>query len=102
MESHNKEDIEAEQPLNPTKSLPDPDQNLLLFTEEQDAKRPTTASFLSRFADLNSLPPTMDPDSATAQSSAKKGADLGTLTGVFYRVFKTSSVSSYSFVWYGL
>lgn len=83
MESHNKEDIEAEQPLNPTKSLPDPDQNLLLFTEEQDAKRPTTASFLSRFADLNSLPPTMDPDSATAQSSAKKGADLGTLTGVF-------------------
>lgn len=85
MEGSTKDDAEAEQPLNPTKSLPtsDLDQNLLLFTEEQDEKRPTTASFLSRFADLNSLPPTMDPDSTTAQSTGKKGADLGTLTGVY-------------------
>ena len=82
MEDPSKGDIEAEQPLNPTKSLPT-DQNLLLFTEEQDAKRPTTASFLGRIADLNSLPPTMDPDSANAQSTAKKGAELGTLTGVY-------------------
>lgn len=87
MEDSSKGDIEAEQhqPLNPTKSLPtsDLDHNLLLFTEEQDAKRPTTASFLSRIADLNSLPPTMDPDSANAQTAGKKGADLGTLTGVY-------------------
>jgi potassium/chloride transporter 4/5/6 len=58
------------------------DQNLLLYTDEEDDKRPTTASFLSRIADLNSLPPTMD---AKADFSApqKRGADLGTLTGVY-------------------
>lgn len=57
--------------------------NMLLFTEEQDDKvtRPTTASFLSRIADLNSLPPTMDPEAAVADQ--KRGAELGTVFGVY-------------------
>lgn len=57
--------------------------NMLLFTEDQDDKvtRPTTASFLSRIADLNSLPPTMDPEAAVSEQ--KKGAELGTIFGVY-------------------
>ena len=57
--------------------------NMLLFTEDQDDQitRPTTASFLSRIADLNSLPPTMDPEAAVSEQ--KRGAELGTIFGVY-------------------
>ena len=58
------------------------DQNLLLYTDEEDDKRPTTASFLSRIADLNSLPPTMDAK-ADFSATQPRGAELGTLTGVY-------------------
>ena len=58
------------------------DQNLLLYTDEEDDKRPTTSSFLSKMADLNSLPPTMDVN-AEFSTPQKRGADLGTLTGVY-------------------
>src|SRR5882724_455291 len=57
------------------------DANLTLYADEED-KRPTTASFLSKIADLNSLPPTMDAK-ADFSATAKRGAELGTLTGVY-------------------
>lgn len=51
---------------------------MFLFSEEHE-ERPTVSKMLTKLADMNSVPPTTEGDGPPV----KKGADLGTLTGVF-------------------
>lgn len=63
------------------KSTDDHDKNMFLY-EDDVPERPTVAKLLSRIGDLNSLPPNMGGGGGE-QTPQPKGADLGTLAGVY-------------------
>lgn len=56
--------------------------NMYLYADEPDERQPV-ARLLSKLADLNSLPPLIGGGSDVEGGSGQKGAELGTLTGVY-------------------
>ena len=56
--------------------------NMYLYADEPDERQPV-ARLLAKLADLNSLPPLVGGAVDTEGGNAPKGADLGTLTGVY-------------------